>query len=146
MDCSMPGLPVHHQLLEFTQTRATFGSPLMQGWSPLESQLILVSVSYLIAHFVQAADFSFRSLYAGRSSKNKFKIFNIGKRRQDKNKFLCSRTSLGFCLPLSFDLIIPGNSLQRACLSALWWCFSKMLFLFYPVFLALFSWRVVPKN
>ena len=21
MDCSMPGLPVHHQLLEFTQTR-----------------------------------------------------------------------------------------------------------------------------
>lgn len=57
----------------------------------------------------------------------------------------CSLTSLGFCFPFSFDLIIPGNSLQRAYLSALW-CFNKMLFLFYPAVLALFNWNVGPKN
>lgn len=60
-------------------------------------------------------------------------------------QILCSLTSLGFCFPFSSDLIIPGNSLQRAYLSALW-CFNKMLFLFYPAVLALFSWRVGPKR
>lgn len=62
-----------------------------------------------------------------------------------QKQILCSLTSLGFCFPFSFDLIIPGNSLQRAYLSALW-CFNKMLFLLYLAFLALFSWRVGPKN
>ena len=106
MDCSTPSLPVHHQLLEFTQTHITFGSPLMQGWSPLEPQLILARVSYLIAHFVEAADFGFNSLYAGRHSKNKFKTFKIGKRPQDKRDSVLSNFS-GFLSSLQFW---PNNS------------------------------------
>ena len=106
LDGSTPSLLVHHQLLEFTQTHITFGSPLMQGWSPLEPQLILASVFYLIAHFVQAADFGFNSLYTGRSSKTKFKIFKIGKRPQDKRVSVLSNFS-GFLSSLQFW---PSNS------------------------------------
>lgn len=62
-----------------------------------------------------------------------------------QKQILCFLTSLGFCFPFSFDLIIPGNSLQRAYLSVLW-CFNKMFFLFYLSFLALFSWRVGQKK
>ena len=35
MDCSMPGLPVHHQLLEFTQTRVHWVSDAIQPSHPL---------------------------------------------------------------------------------------------------------------
>ena len=35
MNCSMPGLPVHHQLLEFTQTQKVFGS--CQIWKCLKN-------------------------------------------------------------------------------------------------------------
>ena len=37
MDCSMPGLPVHHQLLEFTQTRVHWVSDAIQPSHPLSS-------------------------------------------------------------------------------------------------------------
>ena len=37
MDCSMPGLPVHHQLLEFTQTRVHWVSDAIQPSQPLLS-------------------------------------------------------------------------------------------------------------
>ena len=37
MDCSMPGLPVHHQLLEFTQTHACRVSDAIQPSHPLSS-------------------------------------------------------------------------------------------------------------
>ena len=35
MDCSMPGLPVHHQLLEFTQTHVLWVSDVIQPAHPL---------------------------------------------------------------------------------------------------------------
>ena len=35
MDCSTPGLPVHHQLLEFTQTHVHWGGDAMQPSHPL---------------------------------------------------------------------------------------------------------------
>ena len=35
MDCSMPGLPVHHQLLEFTQTHVHWVSDAIQPSPPL---------------------------------------------------------------------------------------------------------------
>ena len=37
MDCSMPGLPVHHQLLEFTQTHVHRVSDAIQPSHPLSS-------------------------------------------------------------------------------------------------------------
>ena len=37
MDCSMPGLPVHHQLLEFTQIHAHWVSETIQPSHPLSS-------------------------------------------------------------------------------------------------------------
>ena len=37
MDCSMPGLPVHHQLLEFTQTQVHRVSDAIQPSHPLSS-------------------------------------------------------------------------------------------------------------
>ena len=37
MDCSMPGLPVHHQLLEFTQTHVHRVSDTIQPSHPLPS-------------------------------------------------------------------------------------------------------------
>ena len=37
MDCSMPGLPVHHQLLEFVQTCAHWVSDAIQPSHPLSS-------------------------------------------------------------------------------------------------------------
>ena len=37
MDCSMPGLPVHHQLLEFTQTLVHWVSDAIQPSRPLSS-------------------------------------------------------------------------------------------------------------
>ena len=37
MDCSTPGLPVHHQLLEFTQTHAHWVSDAIQLSHPLSS-------------------------------------------------------------------------------------------------------------
>ena len=37
MDCSMPGLPVHHQLLEFTQTHVHRVSHAIQPSHPLSS-------------------------------------------------------------------------------------------------------------
>ena len=41
MDCSMPGLPVHHQLLEFTQTHIHWVSDAIQPSHPLSSFLLL---------------------------------------------------------------------------------------------------------
>ena len=37
MDCSIPGLPVHHQLLEFTQTHAHWVGDAIQPSHPLSS-------------------------------------------------------------------------------------------------------------
>ena len=37
MNCSMPGLPVHHQLLEFTQTQAHWVGDVIQPSHPLSS-------------------------------------------------------------------------------------------------------------
>ena len=37
MNCSMPGLPVHHQLLEFTQTHVHWVSDAIQPSHPLSS-------------------------------------------------------------------------------------------------------------
>ena len=44
MNCSMPGLPVHHQLLESTQTYVHCVSDAIQPSHPLSSPLLLPSV------------------------------------------------------------------------------------------------------
>ena len=44
MDCSMPGLPVHHQLLEFTQTHVHWVSDAIQPSHPLSSPSSLPSI------------------------------------------------------------------------------------------------------
>ena len=44
MDCSMPGLPVHYQLLEFTQTHVHWVSDAIQPFYPLSSPLFLPSI------------------------------------------------------------------------------------------------------
>ena len=37
MDCSIPGLPIHHQLPEFTQTHVHWASHAIQPYHPLSS-------------------------------------------------------------------------------------------------------------
>ena len=44
MNSSMPGLPVHHQLLEFTQTHVHRVSDAIQPSHPLSSPLLLSSI------------------------------------------------------------------------------------------------------
>ena len=44
MDCSTPGLPVHHQLLEFTKTHVQWVSDAIQPSHPLLSLLLLPSI------------------------------------------------------------------------------------------------------
>ena len=44
MDCSTPGLPVHHQLLEFTQTHVHWVSDAIQPFYPLSSPSPVTSV------------------------------------------------------------------------------------------------------
>ena len=44
MDCSMPGLPVYHQLPEFTQTHVDWVGDAIQPSHPLSSPLLLPSI------------------------------------------------------------------------------------------------------
>ena len=44
MDCSMPGLPVHHQLLEFTQTHVHSIGDVIQPSHPLSSPSLPPSI------------------------------------------------------------------------------------------------------
>ena len=44
MDCSMPGLPVHHQLPEFTQTHVHWVGDAIQLSDPLSPLLLLPSI------------------------------------------------------------------------------------------------------
>ena len=44
MDCSMPGLPVHHQLLELTETCVHKVGDAIQVSHPLSSLLLLPSI------------------------------------------------------------------------------------------------------
>ena len=44
MDCSMPGFPVHHQLLELTQTHVHWVGDAIQPSHPLLSPLLLPSI------------------------------------------------------------------------------------------------------
>jgi len=44
MDSNMPGLPVYHQLLEFTQTHVHWVSDAIQPSHPLSSPLLLPSI------------------------------------------------------------------------------------------------------
>ena len=44
MNCSTPGLPVHHQLLEFTQTHVHRVSDAIQPSHPLSSPLLLAPI------------------------------------------------------------------------------------------------------
>jgi len=44
MNCSTPGLPVHHELLEFTQTHVYWVGDAIQPSHPLSSLLLLPSV------------------------------------------------------------------------------------------------------
>ena len=45
MVCSMPGLPVHHQLLEFTQTYVHWVSDAIQLYHPLSSPFAALNLS-----------------------------------------------------------------------------------------------------
>ena len=51
MDCSMPGLSVHHQLLEFTQTRVHGVSKTIQLSHPLLSPCLPASIFPIIRVF-----------------------------------------------------------------------------------------------
>ena len=44
MDCSIPGFPVHHQLLELAKTHVHWGSDAIQPSYPMSSLLLLPSI------------------------------------------------------------------------------------------------------
>ena len=52
MDCSMPGLPVHHQLLEFTQTHGHWVGDVVQPSHPHQPLLLLPSIFPSIGVFL----------------------------------------------------------------------------------------------
>ena len=60
MDCSMPGLPVHHQLPEFTQTHVHWVSDAIQPSHPLSSLLLLPSIFPSIRVFSKESVFRIR--------------------------------------------------------------------------------------
>ena len=51
MDCSMPDLPVHHQLTEFTQTHAHWVSDAIQPSHPLSTPSLTFNLSQHQGHF-----------------------------------------------------------------------------------------------
>ena len=55
MDCSMPGLPVHHQLLEFTQTHVHWVGDAIQPSHPLSAPSLLQS--FPASGFLQMSQF-----------------------------------------------------------------------------------------
>ena len=65
MDCSTPGLPVHHQLLEFTQTHVHWVSDAIQPSHPLSSPSppalsLPASGSFQMSHFFASGGQSIR--------------------------------------------------------------------------------------
>ena len=58
MDCSMPGLPVHHQLLEFTQTHVHWVGDAIQWSHPV------VSFSFHLQSFPASGSFQMSQLFA----------------------------------------------------------------------------------
>ena len=60
MDCSTPGLPVHHQLLEFTQTHVHRVSGAIQPSHPLLSSLLLPPIPPSIRDFSNESIFRIR--------------------------------------------------------------------------------------
>ena len=60
MDCSTPGLPVHHQLLESTQTHVHWVSDAIQPPHPLSSPLLLPSILPSIRVFSNESVFRIR--------------------------------------------------------------------------------------
>ena len=60
MDCLMPGLPVHHQLLEFTQTHVHRVGDAMQASHPLPSLPLFPSVFPSIRVFSSESDLRIR--------------------------------------------------------------------------------------
>ena len=60
MDCSTPGLPVHHQLPEFTQTQVHRVSGAFQPSDPLLSLLLLPSIFPSIRFFSNESVFRIR--------------------------------------------------------------------------------------
>ena len=51
MDCSLPGFPVHHQLLEFTQTHVPWVNEAIQPSHPLLPRLLLRLIFLSISIF-----------------------------------------------------------------------------------------------
>ena len=60
MDCSTPGFPVHHQLLELTQTHVHWVGDAIQPSHPLSSLLLLPSVFPRIRVFSNESAFNIR--------------------------------------------------------------------------------------
>ena len=60
MDCSTPGLPVHHQLPEFTQTHAHWIGDAIQPSHPLSSLLLSPSIFTNIRVFSNESAFRIR--------------------------------------------------------------------------------------
>ena len=66
MDCSKPGFPVHHQLLELAQTHAHWVGDVTQPSDPLPSPsppafTLPVSVSFRMSQFFTSGDQSIRA-------------------------------------------------------------------------------------
>ena len=59
MDCSMPGLPVHHQLLEFTPTHLILCCPLLLPLSIFPSMRVFSNVSVLCIRWPKYWSISF---------------------------------------------------------------------------------------
>ena len=84
MDCSMPGLPAHHQFLGFTQTHVHWVSEAIQTFHPLLPLLVLPSI------FPSIMVFSNESTFHMRWPKYWSFSFNISPSNQDSG-LICFR-------------------------------------------------------
>ena len=76
-DCSMPGLPVHHQLPEFTRTHVHWVSDVIQPPHPLSSLLRLPSVLRASGSFPKSQLFSWGGQSTGVSISTSVLPMNI---------------------------------------------------------------------
>ena len=109
VDCSMPGLPVHHQFLEFTQTHVHWVSDVIQPSHPL------LSPSPPAFNLCQHQD-----LFKWVSSFHQMaKVLEFQLRHQS---FQCTfRTDFPWA-PKSLQMVTPAMQLKDACsLEEKWW-------------------------
>ena len=104
MDCSMPGLPILHCLLEFAQTRVHWASDAIQPSHPLSSLSPLPSIFPSIRVFSNESALHIRCIKRDKTQRNYFRLRELAMGSQKQ-----------------WDLWIQANLSSNSCSSLATW-------------------------